>query len=123
MAKYILNRIIYLLPVLFIMSVVVFSFIHLIPGDPVDAILGLNASDEARTEVRKSLGLDRNVVVQYLAWIGGGPDRGFRRLGGQPRTRSETDPGKAAGHAAAGRCIHPGLGFHCHYRRHHCGGQ
>lgn len=71
MFKYILNRIIYLLPVLFIMSVVVFSFIHLIPGDPVDAILGLNASDEARAEVRKSLGLDRNIVVQYLSWIGG----------------------------------------------------
>jgi ABC-type dipeptide/oligopeptide/nickel transport system permease component len=71
MLKYILNRIIYLLPVLFIMSVVVFSFIHLIPGDPVDAILGLNASDEARAEVRKSLGLDRNIVVQYLSWIGG----------------------------------------------------
>ena len=71
MAKYILNRIIYLLPVLFIMSVVVFSFIHLIPGDPVDAILGLNASEEARAEVRKSLGLDRNIVVQYLSWIGG----------------------------------------------------
>jgi ABC-type dipeptide/oligopeptide/nickel transport system permease component len=71
MLKYILNRIIYLLPVLFIMSVVVFSFIHLIPGDPVDAILGLNASEEARAEVRKSLGLDRNIVVQYLSWIGG----------------------------------------------------
>jgi len=71
MLKYILNRIIYLIPVLFIMSVVVFSFIHLIPGDPIDAILGLNASEEARAEVRKSLGLDRNIVVQYLSWISG----------------------------------------------------
>jgi ABC-type dipeptide/oligopeptide/nickel transport system permease component len=71
MLKYILNRIIYLIPVLFIMSVVVFSFIHLIPGDPIDAILGLNASEEARAEVRKSLGLDRNIVVQYLSWITG----------------------------------------------------
>lgn len=71
MLRYILNRIIYLLPVLFIMSLVVFSFIHLIPGDPVDAILGLNASDEARAAVRKSLGLDRNIVVQYISWIGG----------------------------------------------------
>jgi peptide/nickel transport system permease protein len=71
MLRYILNRIIYLLPVLFIMSLVVFSFIHLIPGDPVDAILGLNASEEARTAVRKSLGLDRNIIVQYISWIGG----------------------------------------------------
>jgi len=57
--------------VLFIMSLVVFSFIHLIPGDPVDAILGLNASDEARAAMTKSLGLDRNIAVQYLSWIGG----------------------------------------------------
>ena len=71
MLRYILNRIIYLLPVLFIMSLVVFSFIHLIPGDPVDAILGLNASDEARAAMTKSLGLDRNIAVQYLSWIGG----------------------------------------------------
>jgi ABC-type dipeptide/oligopeptide/nickel transport system permease component len=71
MFKYILNRILYLIPVLFIMSVIVFSFIHLIPGDPVDAVLGLNASDEARAALRESLGLDRNIVVQYLSWIGG----------------------------------------------------
>ena len=71
MLKYILNRIIYLIPVLFIMSVIVFSFIHLIPGDPVDAVLGMNASDEAREALRQELGLDRNIVVQYLSWIGG----------------------------------------------------
>ena len=86
MLRYILNRIIYLLPVLFIMSLVVFSFIHLIPGDPVDAILGLNASDEARAAVRKSLGLDRNIVVQYISWIGGvvSGDFGDSVVTGQP---------------------------------------
>jgi ABC-type dipeptide/oligopeptide/nickel transport system permease component len=86
MLRYILNRIIYLLPVLFIMSLVVFSFIHLIPGDPVDAILGLNASDEARAAVRKSLGLDRNIVVQYMSWIGGvvSGDFGDSVVTGQP---------------------------------------
>jgi ABC-type dipeptide/oligopeptide/nickel transport system permease component len=53
------------------MSVIVFSFIHLIPGDPVDAVLGLDASDEARAALRQELGLDRNILVQYLSWIGG----------------------------------------------------
>lgn len=71
MIRYILNRIIYLIPTLFIMSLVVFSFVHLIPGDPVDAILGLNASEEARQAVREELGLDRNVLVQYLSWASG----------------------------------------------------
>jgi peptide/nickel transport system permease protein len=71
MLGYIINRIIYLIPTLFIMSLVVFSFIALIPGDPVDAILGLNASEEARAAVRAELGLDRNILVQYLSWAGG----------------------------------------------------
>ena len=71
MIGYILNRILYLIPTLFIMSLVVFSFVHLIPGDPVDAILGLNATEEAREAVRQELGLDRNIVVQYLTWAGG----------------------------------------------------
>jgi ABC-type dipeptide/oligopeptide/nickel transport system permease component len=53
------------------MSVIVFSFIHLIPGDPVDVVLGMNASDEARAALRQELGLDRNIVIQYLSWIGG----------------------------------------------------
>jgi len=71
MIGYIINRILYLIPTLFIMSLVVFSFIALIPGDPVDAILGLNASEEARAALREELGLDRNILVQYLSWAGG----------------------------------------------------
>lgn len=71
MIGYIINRIIYLIPTLFIMSLVVFSFIALIPGDPVDTILGLNASEEARAAVREELGLDRNILVQYFSWAGG----------------------------------------------------
>jgi peptide/nickel transport system permease protein len=70
MLKYILNRFIYLIPVLFFMSVVVFMFIHLIPGEAVDYILGLESTPETRTELRKELGLDRNIVIQYLSWAG-----------------------------------------------------
>ena len=68
MLRYIINRILYLIPVLFFMSVIVFLFIHLIPGDPVDYILGLQSTPEARAALRKELGLDRNIVVQYIAW-------------------------------------------------------
>ena len=52
------------------MSVVVFLFIHLIPGDPVDYILGFQATPETREALRTELGLDRNIGVQYLRWAG-----------------------------------------------------
>jgi peptide/nickel transport system permease protein len=68
MLRYILNRLIYLFPVLVFMSIVVFLFIHLIPGDPVDYMLGIDATPEARQALRAELGLDRNIVVQYISW-------------------------------------------------------
>ena len=70
MLRYILNRLVYLIPVVFFMSLVVFSFIHLIPGDPVDSMLGFEATDQARTTLRQELGLDRNILVQYGSWAG-----------------------------------------------------
>ena len=68
MLRYIMNRLIYLFPVLFFMSIVVFLFIHLIPGDPVDYMLGIDATPETRQALRAELGLDRNIVVQYISW-------------------------------------------------------
>lgn len=70
MTRYIVNRLLYLIPVLFFMSIVVFLFIHLIPGDPVDYILGLDATEEAKAVLTKELGLDQNILVQYLTWAG-----------------------------------------------------
>lgn len=68
MLNFIANRLIYLIPVLFIMSVIVFSFMHLIPGDPVDSILGVDATPEERMVLRTELGLDKNIFFQYLNW-------------------------------------------------------
>jgi len=71
-SKYILRRLIQTLPVIFIMSIIVFGLTFLIPGDPVVAILG---PDTARTleslEVaRKELGLDQPLPIQYFNWLG-----------------------------------------------------
>ncbi len=70
MVRYIIKRILYLVPVLIVMSIVVFSFMHLLPGDPVDIMLGLRATPAQREGLRKALGLDRNIVAQYISWAG-----------------------------------------------------
>lgn len=70
MRRYILNRALASIPVFFLISAIVFSLIHLIPGDPIDFLF----SDEVLTpEIRaaheKSLGLDKPLPLQYVRWI------------------------------------------------------
>ncbi len=70
MTTYILKRLISMVPVLFVVSIVIFSLIHLTPGDPVLAMLGEEATPEAREQLRRQLGLDRPLPIQYAAWLG-----------------------------------------------------
>ena len=72
MGKYILNRLIVVIPVLIIVSVIVFSLIHLIPGSPVDFIFAEvpMSTPEMRLELEKSLGLDKPIYEQYFTWMG-----------------------------------------------------
>jgi peptide/nickel transport system permease protein len=50
-------------------SVIIFLFIHAIPGDPVYVLLGDEATPEQVNALRERLGLDRPLVVQYLVWV------------------------------------------------------
>ena len=52
-------------------ATLVFLLIHLVPGDPVDVMLGEGANPADREALRASLGLDRPVSVQYLDFLGG----------------------------------------------------
>ena len=72
MFVYTINRILHLIPVLFILSVVVFGFVHLLPGDIVDTLIGDEESEdpELRELLRKEYGLDKPVYVQYGVWLG-----------------------------------------------------
>ena len=73
MWRYVLQRLLALIPVVFIVSIVTFAFIHLLPGDPVVALMGPeagNASPERIQARRHELGLDRALVVQYVDWVG-----------------------------------------------------
>ena len=70
MRRYAVRRALTIVPVLLGVSVLVFSFIHLIPGDPALTMLGERATPEKVTEVRARLGLDRPIWQQYLLYVG-----------------------------------------------------
>ena len=70
MGKYALRRIIQMIPVLLIVSIVVFMIIHLIPGDPAELIAGSNATPEQIEALRREYGLDQPLWIQYLIWLG-----------------------------------------------------
>ena len=70
MAKYILKRILQMIPMLLALSIVVFVMVRLIPGDPVTVSLGLGATQEARAAETIRLGLDKPIWQQYFVWLG-----------------------------------------------------
>jgi len=88
MTQYIARRILVLVPVLLAISLMVFSMLHLAPGDPVLTILGsserANLSPEMIAAVRAQYGLDQPVHIQYLQYIG-------RAIRGDLGTSFQTD--------------------------------
>jgi peptide/nickel transport system permease protein len=69
MTAYVARRLGQLLPVLLVASLLVFAMIYAVPGGPVAAIVGENATPERIEAVTQELGLDRPVVAQYAAWL------------------------------------------------------
>ncbi len=70
MGAYAIKRFLTIVPVLIGISLIVFSFIHLIPGDPAVTMLGERATPERVAEIRAQLGLDRPLTTQYFIYIG-----------------------------------------------------
>ncbi|MDR0759941.1 MAG: nickel ABC transporter permease subunit NikB [Treponema sp.] len=72
MKKFIIKRILLLIPMLFAVSVIVFALLHLGPNDPAMSYLRLSnipPTDSALEDVRRELGLDKPLVAQYFTWI------------------------------------------------------
>ena len=69
MARFLARRVILTIPVLLGVATLVFSLIHLIPGDPAQAMLGEAASPQDVAELRQRLGLDRPLFEQYGAFL------------------------------------------------------
>jgi ABC-type dipeptide/oligopeptide/nickel transport system permease component len=69
--RFLARRLILTIPVLLGVATLVFSLIHLIPGDPAQAMLGDTASPQQVDELRRRLGLDRPLLEQYGSFLGG----------------------------------------------------
>lgn len=67
---FIARRLLLTIPMLLVMSVVVFLIIRLVPGDPVRTMLGFRATEENVALLRGQLGLDRPLIEQYASWAG-----------------------------------------------------
>lgn len=70
MIRHIAMRLVQLVPVVLLASIGIFLMIHLVPGDPVVTVTGLDASPEQMARVRAELGFDQPLPVQYIKWLG-----------------------------------------------------
>jgi len=69
--SYLLKRILQLIPTLLVLSFLVFGLVRMIPGDPVSAIAGQDATQEILDEMRQALGLNKPFLVQYGSYLEG----------------------------------------------------
>ena len=69
MFRYFIRRVFLAVPVLLGVATLVFSLIHLVPGDPAQAMLGDGAAPQDVDELRKSLGLDQPLLTQYVSFL------------------------------------------------------
>lgn len=67
----IVRRLLLAIPVLLLVTIMVFSLLHMLPGDPATVILGQEATPDAVAALREQLGLNKPIVIQYLDWLGG----------------------------------------------------
>jgi peptide/nickel transport system permease protein len=68
--QFVARRLLATVPLLFFVSLVVFSFVHILPGDPAVLFLGEEATPETLAKFRTRLGFDRPLVTQYVEWLG-----------------------------------------------------
>jgi len=67
--NYLVIRLAQILPTFFLIMVIVFVLVHLLPGDPTSALLGIHATDEAVNRINEQLGLNRSIPVQFLFFL------------------------------------------------------
>lgn len=71
MLGYLIKRLVSVIPVLLVVSLVIFFIIHITPGDPAAAILGMEATAEQIEQLNEELGFNRPLPEQYISWVAG----------------------------------------------------
>lgn len=71
MIAFLAKRIAVGLLTLVVASIVVFAVLEIVPGDPAQLMLGMNATEEALAALREQMGLNQPVVTRYLGWVSG----------------------------------------------------
>ena len=71
MVRYFIKKLVTLVVLLLLVSITVFTVLFVLPGDPAQIILGINATPETLANLRTELGLDKSFWAQYLGWLGG----------------------------------------------------
>jgi peptide/nickel transport system permease protein len=71
MSRFVARRLAFTLVIIWLVSIVTFGATHVLPGDVATAILGQNVATTDVQQLRRDLGLDRPLVVQYGDWLGG----------------------------------------------------
>src|SRR5699024_11301403 len=66
---YIIQRLLSLIPVMLVVSIIVFLIVHLTPGNPAYIILGEDSSEESIRQLEHELGLDQPIAIQFFDWI------------------------------------------------------
>ena len=89
MLRFLLQRLLALVPVLFTVAVIVFLILRLTPGDPAAVIAGNNATNEDIDRIREQLGLTKPLLTQFMIWLGGvlQGDLGYSFYLGKPVTQ------------------------------------
>ena len=71
MTAYLLKRLLVALATLLVASLVVFTILEILPGDPARLMLGMNATEDAVQALREQMGLNQPLLWRYLDWVGG----------------------------------------------------
>src|SRR5499425_2146885 len=70
MWRYVGRRLVLAIPTLLGASIIVFAMVHLAPGDPIAAVMPVDASKEQIEAAKQAYGFDKPLAVQYLLWLG-----------------------------------------------------
>src|SRR5699024_12350458 len=69
LVRYIIQRLLSLIPVMLVVSIIVFLIVHLTPGNPGYIVLGEASSEESVRQLEHALGLDQAIAIQFFDWI------------------------------------------------------